>query len=53
MPTVDWGLNKAYEAEFNSICGHCDEPILQGDLISEVDGEWLHETCAESAREGD
>lgn len=33
------------EARFEG--GACDEPIHEGDEIVEVDGEWVHEECAE------
>lgn len=34
-------------AEFNSRCGWCGEPVLEGDpvVLHEVDG-WIHPECA-------
>lgn len=35
------------EATRDSRCTVCDELIFVGDSIEEVDGEWVHEKCAE------
>lgn len=36
-------------AAWPSRCGWCDEGIEVGDPIRQVDGEWVHEECAQRA----
>jgi hypothetical protein len=51
---VDWGLDAepptlaTREADYLSECGACDEQIFPGDSITLEDGEWIHESCADS-----
>lgn len=36
-------------AGFDGRCGHCQEPICEGDPIVLADGEWVHEDCGQEA----
>lgn len=40
-------------ATFNTRCGHCENPIMEGDEIEQYEGEWLHAGCVEELEEED
>ena len=37
------------KARFDGRCGLCQGSIREGDDIVEVEGEWVHESCADDA----
>jgi hypothetical protein len=38
-----------FRARFDSTCPACDQPLLEGEPASWLDGEVVHDTCAEAA----
>lgn len=39
------------EAEFESKCAECGDTIKVGSPIVKVEGEWIHEDCADDPRD--